>query len=110
MSKEEKGMLSGEKPALIWPEEDLFPLKQKLQTGKQRKKGNNRPRLPPEFKRQLSSKLTIIFIVFKGRQCNQNRGYTHWVQASTGLVWGFPNSTWSDVLVMHLFILEVYDF
>lgn len=47
MSEEEKEMLSDEKLALIWPEEDLLLLKQKSQTGKQKRKGNNR--LPPEF-------------------------------------------------------------
>jgi len=53
MSEEEKEMSSDEKPALTLPEEDLLPLKPKSQTGRQKRKGNNRP--PPEFKRQHSS-------------------------------------------------------
>ena len=63
MSEEEKEMLFGERPALIWPEEVLLPLKQKSQTGKQKKKGNNR--LLPEFKRQLRSNLRLFTLYLK---------------------------------------------
>ena len=56
LSEEEKKILSGEKPALIWPGEDLLRLKRKSQTGKQKKKGNsNRPQLLPQWIPVLTS-------------------------------------------------------
>lgn len=86
LSEEEKKMLSGEKLALIWPEEDLLPLKRKSPTGKQKEKGNSRLRPPPDNLRpdlcsnrcvsvgfpnstKFISKIYIGIIYHRGRPC-----------------------------------------
>ena len=95
MTEEEKEMLSDEKPALIWHEEDLLPLKQKSQIGKQKRKGNNRL---PEFERQ--PEYTNIYILFmRSSMLQVEVQVIHLSTNKYRFSVRFPNSKQSDAFI-----------